>query len=505
MLSQEFPLLTVLCVKRVFGENSQCLFPTYMALHALYRTLDLNAPHKDVKKTKTKVDSRFSPENLQQTIASEADADKKAALEELLGARDVIELERVEEEEAKRLQELEEANLREATSTGAMGVCGCCFDDIPLNRMVHCDGDEMHYFCRSCARRNVETVIGLSKYEFSCMSTDACEAGFSMEQRLLFLDKKTLKKLERLEREANLRQAGIENLASCPFCDFAAEYPPVEVNKVFTCENPECGVVSCRLCKEEAHIPKTCEEMKKEDNGEEARKTIEEAMSSAMIRKCNKCKLWDADRVGPPSVNWTAGSAPFIKEAGCNKMTCTRCMNVQCYICHKSCDYTHFNDPSRGGKEGNCALFDDVKKRHNDEVTAAEERTRRELIEKNPEMAKILLKNGEGSKDAAAAAPAAPAAAAQPAAPAGGARNIFGRPFARAPRANANQQHPLNAPAQAGAGAAAAPNGGPAPPPVAGAADAAVQGPNNPAAQPAAMAPNQRGLRAAVEPIGNRW
>ncbi|ENH69046.1 hypothetical protein FOC1_g10010221 [Fusarium oxysporum f. sp. cubense race 1] len=40
---------------------------------------------------------------------------------------------------------------------------------------------------------------------------------------------------------------------------------------------------------------------------------------------------------------------PFIKEEGCNKMTCTRkgCGNVQCYVCSKSCDYDHFNDERR--------------------------------------------------------------------------------------------------------------------------------------------------------------
>jgi TRIAD3 protein (E3 ubiquitin-protein ligase RNF216) len=34
-------------------------------------------------------------------------------------------------------------------------------------------------------------------------------------------------------------------------------------------------------------------------------------MSAALIRHCNKCKH------------------PFIKEQGCNKMTCTHCRNLQ--------------------------------------------------------------------------------------------------------------------------------------------------------------------------------
>ena len=146
---------------------------------------------------------------------------------------------------------------------------------------------------------------------------DDCHAGFSLDQRYvgfpigrassnltrsLFLDEKTIIALERNEQEAVLRMAGIENLASCPFCPYAAEYPPVEFDKEFRCQAPDCEKTSCRLCKLESHIPKSCEEHAK-DTGLSIRRQIEEAMSAALIRKCNKC------------------STPFVKEEGCNKMT----------------------------------------------------------------------------------------------------------------------------------------------------------------------------------------
>jgi len=135
-----------------------------------------------------------------------------------------------------------------------------------------------------------ESQIGLSKYELNCMSVDECNAGFSQAQRDLFLDKKTKVALERIEQEAMLRMAGIENLETCPFCPFAAEYPSVEINKEFRCQNPDCELVSCRLCREETHVPKSCEEAAR-DNGISARRLIEEAMSAALIRTCNKCKF----------------------------------------------------------------------------------------------------------------------------------------------------------------------------------------------------------------------
>jgi len=99
-------------------------------------------------------------------------------------------------------------------------------------------------------------------------------------------------------------------------------------------------------------------------------------------------------------------------------MRCTRsgCHNVQCYVCHKSCDYAHFNDLARGGKDGNCPLFDSVEDRHADEVRSAEARARKAVVEQNPEVDAELLeiktsdrvKRDEEKRQKASAAQAAP-------------------------------------------------------------------------------------------------
>lgn len=63
-------------------------------------------------------------------------------------------------------------------------------------------------------------------------------------------------------------------------------------------------------------------------------------------------------------------------------MTCTKCRNIQCYICSKSCEYSHFNDVKRGGKEGNCPLFDEgsIEIRHSEEVKNAEAEARKKVL-----------------------------------------------------------------------------------------------------------------------------
>ena len=119
---------------------------------------------------------------------------------------------------------------------------------------------------------------------------DDCPGNFHAAERTSYLNSKTIAALDRHEQEAALREANIENLASCPFCPYAAVCPPVSEDKEFRCMNPECRVVSCRSCNRETHIPKTCAEAVV-DNKNLARHQIEEAMSAAMIRKCNKCEI----------------------------------------------------------------------------------------------------------------------------------------------------------------------------------------------------------------------
>lgn len=74
-------------------------------------------------------------------------------------------------------------------------------------------------------------------------------------------------------------------------------------------------------------------------------------------------------------------------------MTCTRpgCGNIQCYVCHKSCDYSHFNDRGTGAR-GNCPLFDSTAERHENEVKEAEEKIRRQVLQENPDVNENQLK-----------------------------------------------------------------------------------------------------------------
>ena len=304
------------------GANRGFIFPAYLACYEGERKWTKEQPQyrKLVKARPMQV--HLLPANLDIALNGglNTPAPIAAMMQEFSDARAAKRRLKTQYEREEELERIERQNEEAARAAGAIDECGCCFAEYPLNRMVHCSNEAgLHFFCKTCANMNAETEVGQGKYVLVCMSMDGCSAGFSREQRDIFMDAKLKIALERIETEHNLRMAGIENLESCPFCPYAAEYPPIAETKIFSCVHPDCGLESCRLCKKVSHIPKSCQEFAKESGADSQRRRLEDAMSEALVRKCNNCRT------------------PFIKMDGCNKITCTKCRNVQCYICSQDC------------------------------------------------------------------------------------------------------------------------------------------------------------------------
>ncbi|KAI8949028.1 hypothetical protein F4801DRAFT_591382 [Xylaria longipes] len=372
LLSQEFSRVPQSFIRASLRAKDKApynsVFEIYTAIDEQMRNGDdANKPWQE-KKTTTKVNPDFTPDKLQSLDMSRYKPGEQAAFAEFIAARKLRAI-----KDARIAAEAEEHNnFLQAKKESQTIDCGICFEECALNRMVRCDGETMHWFCRSCLRTQAESLIGMAKYELTCMSLDGCSAGFSPGQRALFLNNKLTVALDRIEQEAVLRMAGIENLETCPFCPYAAEYPPVELDKEFRCEDPRCQRVSCRLCRRETHIPKTCAEVDA-DRGRDARHILEEAMSEALIRRCNTCQN------------------AFVKIDGCNKIRCTKCGTLQCDVCRKTIkDYSHFNDTARGGKTGQCPLYDESQGRYEKEVSSAEAEVRKKIVAENPDLVKDL-------------------------------------------------------------------------------------------------------------------
>ncbi|KAF8610314.1 hypothetical protein BDV93DRAFT_430426 [Ceratobasidium sp. AG-I] len=203
--------------------------------------------------------------------------------------------------------------------------CGCCFTEIDIAEMMQCA--EGHLFCPTCTKQNAETAVGDRKSDILCMDTSGCRAPFPHDQLKRVLSEKTLDLIDRLRQTKELEEAKIGGLEHCPFCDFACII--VGDGRTFICQKPTCGAVSCRKCWRRDHLGKTCEEMEIEEKSQTGEHAIAEAMTKALVRDCPDCKT------------------PFMKEAGCNKMTCPKCGTISCYLCRQKISrlspYTHFD------------------------------------------------------------------------------------------------------------------------------------------------------------------
>ncbi|KAJ4354493.1 uncharacterized protein N0V89_006230 [Didymosphaeria variabile] len=351
LLKDEFVHVPVRHIQHVIKEH-KTFYRAYGVIEEQLRDYSRNTPFTKVIKARVRRGTEVKLIGRGSQMPKELQAAKKKCEEAATKRRKAEDASREEED-----------NLREAVLTGDMTECQCCFDEIPLNRTIGCGGATMHFFCKECVKKYVESEIGSSRCRPVCFADPTCGGGFTRKQLQNCLADTTFDRLERMQQMQELEKAGL-TLDECPFCDFRQECPPVEEDKEFRCLNPKCQKTSCRLCQKETHIPLSCEEAKK-DEKLTVRHIVEEAMSAALIRNCNKCKR------------------PFIKELGCNKMSCSHCGNQQCYVCSQDIrDYNHFSDYS-AGRTG-CQLHDNVENRHEREVKKAADEAMAKAKVENP-------------------------------------------------------------------------------------------------------------------------
>ncbi|KAH9513045.1 hypothetical protein Btru_035689 [Bulinus truncatus] len=240
--------------------------------------------------------------------------------------------------------------------------CDCCFANFEFEEMVQCA--DCHLVCKDCLNSYVKEVIyGSSKVEMKCLA-EGCTMNYPDSELRRCLETSIWEKLEERGMMENVNMAGFDDLVSCPGCNFKAIMSPT--SNMFLCRNLDCQKAVCRKCGIDwnDHVGLLCNEVEKKDEAA-LRKEYEEKMTIAKIRTCMTCK------------------AEFLKENGCNKLTC-RCGTTMCYICRKSyINYNHFcshpRDPGQPCKQCSaCSLWTDPEE---DEKKAIEE-IRKEASEK---------------------------------------------------------------------------------------------------------------------------
>lgn len=337
-LMVDFPYVPKPHIRKTMGEHGNLYAPSHFAL-ARETTLP-QLPYQ--KKTQA-----YRPKGKGPVVRDQEFLDERAWL--LLQLKD-------EGIKKDRIM-AEEANEQEYAECGDGIECGCCFTTNPFDVMVQCP--DAHLFCKTCMISYAENRLGEYNPNLVCMDQSGCKLCFSDSELRRFLTPKLLELYERVKQRKEIEAAQIEGLEECPFCEYKVVIEN-EQEKLFRCERPECAAVSCRQCKKLDHLPKTCQEADKEKHldGQHA---IEEAMTAALMRNCPKCQK------------------AFIKDAGCNKMTCPNCGTLSCYTCRKAIQgYDHFQTPQ------GCVLWDNVEARHANEVNAAAKKAMEEYKRNNP-------------------------------------------------------------------------------------------------------------------------
>ncbi|KAG9655159.1 hypothetical protein KCU64_g6732, partial [Aureobasidium melanogenum] len=374
VLKDEFNTIPVKFIKEV-QKDKKHLYPTYLALNEAKHTDPCPygktpwRPLRDINFDLLQA-TKHQKANIS-VLKEQFESAQKAVIEINLQRRKSNTQKIKDEIEAAAKAREEQSALEHAKATGTV-VDVACYDEYAPNKIIRCGSEDKHPVCLDCMKTYLESEVGQCSFKLVCPG--GCDDTFYESQLRLVPDTDALTdKLMRLRQENDLRTAGIDDVEGCPFCDFKTVCLPISIDFEFHCQSPTCNITSCRKCKEETHIPDSCEENQRKRDKESAlshRHRIEEARSKALIRNCNKCKQ------------------AFIKSDGCNKMTCSQCGNLQCYLCgvDVTANYAHFNAP--GSK---CPVFSEtisLDAMHEQEVNAAAEAAQAEVLREHPELDK---------------------------------------------------------------------------------------------------------------------
>ena len=327
------------------------------------------------------------------------------------------------DQEAKDWQLAMELNEIEAVNADALHECQCCFSDAAFEQMASCTASG-HMICLRCLHHAVsEALFGQTwgcnidpkRGQVVCLAPtleESC-AGYiprELVRRAVLQNKggaSTWLKFESRLAEDALIEASVP-LVRCPFCLYAEVddiyFPPHGIqhrittaslastalllitanflplmaiygclhyfsliknlpalstvvsnslnrqarhkylSRRFQCRSPTCGVSSCLDCLKHWRDPHVCHESATTS----LRTTIEAARTAALKRTCPRCALG------------------FVKESGCNKMTCV-CGYTMCYVCRQGLGrdeggegYSHFCQHFRpaGGRCRDCDKCD---------------------------------------------------------------------------------------------------------------------------------------------------
>lgn len=233
--------------------------------------------------------------------------------------------------------------------------CQCCFSELPFEQLIKCSSASTkfkHIFCTDCIKGYIEAGINDKKVSCQCMSDTKDEHcnGFYLESDIeKCLDEQLLKNFKEMLVVSTVTSFAkiLDGYQICPHCNM---YGLIIEGNVKYVKCDRCVDKSwCILCRRDAHDKDPCWKIKNEKDYDAIVYAVTETLTNALVHKCPSCH------------------SKYIKEEGCNLMTCSSCKSYSCYLCgllikpKKEDKYWHFY--GEGGTPTaikTCKLFNDT-------------------------------------------------------------------------------------------------------------------------------------------------
>ena len=91
-------------------------------------------------------------------------------------------------------------------------------------------------------------LLGEHNFKIVCIDQSGCKLPFTDSELERFLTPRLLSLYEKVKQVKEIEMAGLDGLEECPYCEFKVVIDnPNE--RLFRCQNEECGAVTCRECK----------------------------------------------------------------------------------------------------------------------------------------------------------------------------------------------------------------------------------------------------------------
>ena len=249
--------------------------------------------------------------------------------------------------------------------------CKVCLEEFKNEELVKCSTtslEHQHFVCSTCLEGYIHSQLINNIGNNECMfhGAEKCNGIYNDNVIDKVIDNpETKEKWDEMISITNIFKLSniCDNYQICPLCrKWGCIFDTTNSDTInndttnsdtkLTINCQHCHLSWCNNCKRESHGDDSCYKLKfKEHETEEQQceiidKMILDTISSIITRKCATC------------------GCAYIKDDGCNLMTCYKCCGMTCYLCNAKIyykedkgKYWHFIGNDFSDEDAVCSLF----------------------------------------------------------------------------------------------------------------------------------------------------